>query len=180
MARRDKGHDNFLSKVLIATIVVIWVSVVGGNWLGHLVVNEGILGKKKDAVEFREMPSPRPRPWVSVDPKLQAELDQVRAATHGTVAPAPSVSVTATPVPESPDSKGKFGLQFGAFGDKKNAEKLADELKAEGQDVVVEEIDDEDGKVFRVQGGSFKEATEAKMVADRLREKGFKVYVVSQ
>ncbi len=169
-----------MTKVIMATVAVVWFSLVGGNWLGHYIVSEGYLGKKENAVEFREMPAPRPRPWVSVDPKLQEELNSVRASA-GEELETPETTVTSTPLPTNQAIEGGFGLQFGAFGQKSHAERLSKDLRAEGQEVTIEEVETGDSEIrFRVRGGSFTSASEAKTVADGLREKGFKVHVVSQ
>lgn len=104
MSGREKPRDGFLTKVIVATIVVIWVSLVGGNWLGHYVVEEGYIGNEAEAVEFKAMPTPRPRPWVSVDPQIQEQLEkhvQKQEQTEGKAEPEKPVAVvTASPVPQ--------------------------------------------------------------------------------
>lgn len=202
----DKPKDGFFTKVVVATVVVIWMSLVGGNWLGHYAIDQGYLGKEEEAVEFRDMPSPAPRPWVKVDPKLQEELEQHRRQTTAEEeppTPTPTATVTATPLaqpeeaaapvaqekaeePREPTptpemaSDGDYRLQFGAFGDQTNAKRLADELTEKGQSAVVEEIDTADGKVYRVRGEVFQEAGDAKVAAEGLKEQGIQVFVVSQ
>lgn len=105
MARRDNPRDGFFSKVLVATIVVIWVALVGGNWIGHLAIQSGVLGKTED-VKFK-VNEPRPKPWVTVDPRIQRELERntgitpsaaVSSPTPATPAETPQVSLTSRPL----------------------------------------------------------------------------------
>ncbi len=103
MARRDTPRDGFFSKVLVATIVVIWVALVGGNWVGHLAIQSGVLGKSED-VKFK-VNEPRPKPWVTVDSRIQRELERSTGMTPkvedtpaATPSEAPDVSLTSTPL----------------------------------------------------------------------------------
>jgi len=102
MARRDTPRDGFFSKVLVATIVVIWVALVGGNWVGHLAIQSGVLGKTED-VKFK-VNEPRPKPWVTVDSRIQRELERSTGITPkaeetpATPAETPDVSLTSRPV----------------------------------------------------------------------------------
>lgn len=102
MARRDTPRDGFFSKVLVATIVVIWVALVGGNWVGHLAIQSGVLGKTED-VKFK-VNEPRPKPWVTVDSRIQRELERSTGMTPkaedtpATPAETPDVSLTSRPL----------------------------------------------------------------------------------
>lgn len=102
MARRDTPRDGFFSKVLVATIVVIWVALVGGNWVGHLAISSGVLGKSED-VKFK-VNEPRPKPWVTVDSRIQRELERSTGITPkaeetpATPAETPDVSLTSRPL----------------------------------------------------------------------------------
>lgn len=108
MSRRERSPEGFWPKVLVATIVVIWVSLVAGNWLGNFLINK-LAEKEKGAppTEFKQdlMRGARPRPWQKADPKLQEELDKQRTRLTGEKAPqpVPQEIVTASPVP--PDAK---------------------------------------------------------------------------
>lgn len=95
----DKPRDGFFSKVLVATVVVIWLSLVGGNWLGRYAVARGYIGKKGAAERFRKMPAPEPHPWVKVAPSVQRLLRKLRkSGHHPSTNSVPKVTVTATPV----------------------------------------------------------------------------------
>ena len=110
MSKQDRTNDGFYSKVIIAAVVVVWVSLVGGNWLGHYVVEKDLLkGKptkgKKASDEYRPATLQKPKPWISVDPGQQQELERLQGADHQErdTLPAPSATpdtpvVTASPV----------------------------------------------------------------------------------
>lgn len=90
---------------MVATIVVIWVSLVAGNWLGNYAIGK-LSGKETEPTEFKQdlMRGARPRPWQKVDPKLQEEVDRQRARLTGEKPRSqPQEVVTASPVP--PDAK---------------------------------------------------------------------------
>ncbi|MBN9415703.1 hypothetical protein ABS71_21640 [bacterium SCN 62-11] len=109
MSKQDRTNDGFYSKVIIAAVVVVWVSLVGGNWLGHYVVEKDLLkGKtkgKKTSDEYRPATLQKPKPWISVDPGQQQELERLQGTEHQErdTLPAPSATpdtpvVTASPV----------------------------------------------------------------------------------
>ncbi len=103
MSKQDRTNDGFYSKVIIAAVVVIWVSLVGGNWLGHYVVEKGLLqGKekgKKTSDEYRPATLQKPKPWISVDPSQQQELERLQGTTREDSDALPVASATPdTPV----------------------------------------------------------------------------------
>lgn len=188
------------ARYVFAAVVVIWVSLAGGAWVGRAIVTSAVLGEKDDQVEFRSMPEPRARPWVKVDPEIQAEIDSLRESIGSTSVPAevqkgvastPSVSSTpaglktttpsvlATPVVgAATPTQGKVVLQFGSFADSSNAQRLCDQLKAQGQQATVEEVESKVGTLYRVKGLGFDSSQEAERVARELRLQGFQVLVV--
>lgn len=95
MSKHERKNDGFYSKVIIAAIVVIWVSLVGGNWLGHYVVEKGYLGKSAKQ-EYRPTVMQKPKPWINVDPAQQQELERLQGTTPSQPTPEP---VTASPTP---------------------------------------------------------------------------------
>ncbi|MBX3167915.1 MAG: SPOR domain-containing protein [Candidatus Eremiobacteraeota bacterium] len=211
MSKQDRTNDGFYSKVIIAAVVVIWVSLVGGNWLGHYVVEKGLLqGKekgKKASDEYRPATLQKPKPWISVDPSQQQELERLQGTTHEeteklpaasvtpdtpvvtaspvdmeTSAPAPEVTPIAEPSAPTPTPADvTFHLQFGSFESRENAQALVDNLQAVGQDSEVEEFKGAGGKdLFRVRGGSFTSEEQARQQRDKLTEQQFKAFIVSQ
>ena len=103
MSKQDRTNDGFYSKVIIAAVVVIWVSLVGGNWMGHYVVENHLLdgkGKKgkSAAEEYRPASLQKPKPWISVDPGQQQELERLQGTTHEETETLPVASST----PDSP------------------------------------------------------------------------------
>jgi cell division protein FtsN len=63
--QKEENGDPYWSRILIFTIIVVWVALVAGNWVGHYMVKAGIFAKKTsaDGSEFRIMPPSKPMPW---------------------------------------------------------------------------------------------------------------------
>jgi cell division protein FtsN len=185
------------ARYILATVVVIWVSLAGGSWLGRALIASEVFGEKDEQVEFRSMPEPRARPWVKVDPELEKEIEALREAAGPSLmeslskeskapvktSPAASKdpSVLATPsVGEAVAPKGKVMLQFGSFADPDNAERLREQLTAQGQESSVEKVDSKTGLLYRVKGPAFDNPEEAERVARNLRMQSFQVMVVGE
>lgn len=185
------------ARYTMATVIVIWFSLAGGSWLGRFIISSEVLGEKDEQVEFRSMPEPRARPWVKVDPELEKELQALREAAGPTLVeqisgakseekesvsePAEKPTDLATPeVGKAVVGEGRFLLQFGAFNDPSNAERLKDQLVSQGQEARVEKVDSQSGPRYRVKGPSFESAEEAERVARNLRTQSFQVFVVGE
>lgn len=181
------------ARYILATVVVIWVSLAGGSWLGRTLIASQVFGEKDDQVEFRSMPEPRARPWVKVDPELEKEMEALREAagpslmeslSTASAKPAPAAkdpSVLATPaVGKAVAPTGKVLLQFGSFADPENAEKLRAQLQAQGQESSIEKVDSNAGLLYRVKGPSFDNPEEAERLARNLRMQSFQVMVVGE
>ena len=63
--KNDEDADPFWSRILIVTVIVVWLALVGGNWIGHYMVKAGIFAQKSsaDGGEFKIMPPSKPKPW---------------------------------------------------------------------------------------------------------------------
>lgn len=176
------------ARYTIMTVLVIWVSLAGGSWIGRAIVTSDLLGAKEDQVEFKSMPEPRARPWVKVNPELEKELEALRTAAGPTLAEKLSgqsdkdtPAVVATPeVGKAVVTKGRFMLQFGAFSDPANAERLKDQLHTEGQEASIEKVESSAGVLYRVKGPSFETAEEAERLARNLRTQSYQVFVVGE
>ncbi len=180
------------ARYTIMTVFVIWFSLAGGSWLGRAVIASDLLGEKDDQVEFRSMPEPRARPWVKVDPELEQELDALRAAAGPSLveqlagqteadAKEKEPSVLATPgVGEAEVAEGKYLLQFGAFSDPNNANRLKEQLNAQGQEAKVEKVESSAGTLYRVKGPTFDSPEAAERLARNLRTQSFQVFVVGE
>ena len=117
MHKRDKPNDGLVPKLVISAIVVIWISLVGGNWLGHFAVEKGLLGKSTKT-EYRAMPAQKPKPWVTVDPKQVEVVERLSGNPQSVPISTPSASatpeeeegnpgdiITATPIVPSGEAK---------------------------------------------------------------------------
>lgn len=180
------------ARFTIATVFVIWFSLAGGSWLGRAVIASEVLGKQDDQVEFRSMPEPRARPWVKVDPELEKELEALRSAAGPTLTEKivgedkaekkeAEPAVLATPsVGKAVVGEGRYLLQFGAFSNPANADRLKEQLNAQGQEAKVEKVESKTGVLYRVKGPSFDSAEEAERLARNLRTQSFQVFVVGE
>lgn len=102
MSKQERTNDGFYSKVIIAAIVVIWVSLVGGNWLGRWVVEKNYLGKSEKQ-EYKSNVVQKPKPWINVDPAQQQELERLQGSESTVVAsPRPEATASATPAVAEP------------------------------------------------------------------------------
>lgn len=106
MGKHERSNDGFYSKIVIAGIVVVWVSLVGGNWLGHYIVEKGVLGKSKKQ-DYAPSRQQKPKPWITVDPAQQQELERLQNGSDSffrrdrpATTPSPNAS-SPTPGPES-------------------------------------------------------------------------------
>ena len=180
------------ARYVIATVFVIWLALAGGSWAGRALIANEAFGSKDKQVEFRSMPEPRARPWVKVDPELEKELEALRESAGSSFVesitgngeikkPESEPAVVATPaVGESVAAEGKYLLQFGAFADEANAERLRDQLKAQDHVAKIEKVDSKSGMLYRVKGPSFDTSEEAQKVARTLRTQSFQVFVVGE
>ncbi len=180
------------ARYTIATVFVIWFALAGGSWMGRALIASELLGKEDEQVEFKSMPEPRARPWVKVDPELEKELEALRTAAGPTLTEKlvgeskpekkdEQPSVLATPaVGEAVVGDGRFLLQFGAFSNPENAERLKEQLNAQGQEAKVEKVESQTGVLYRVKGPSFDSAEEAERLARNLRTQSFQVFVVGE
>lgn len=177
------------ARYTIMTVLVIWVSLAGGSWIGRAIIASDVLGEKDEQVEFRSMPEPRARPWVKVNPELEKELEALRTAAGPTLVEKLSgesvgddkpVAVATPSVGEASVDKGQYLLQFGAFSDPGNADRLKEQLNAQGQEASIEKVDSNSGVLYRVKGPSFESAEEAERLARNLRSQSFQVFVVGE
>lgn len=178
------------ARYTIFTVIVVWLSLAGGSWLGRTLIANEVFGAKEDQVEFRSMPEPRARPWVKVDPELERELEALRAAAGPSLVEKLTSSkgkeketpvITATPATgETLAPEGKFMLQFGAFTEAENADRLVRQLESAGHKARIEEVDSANGILYRVKGPAFETAEEAEKVARSLRTQSFQVFVVGE
>jgi rare lipoprotein A len=74
----------------------------------------------------------------------------------------------------------RFTLQVGSFTDEINAQKLADQLRKDFENVYVAAIETPSQKYHRVRVGQFETRESALGVAEKLSQMGFKVLVTSR
>lgn len=106
MAKKEQ-NDGFWPRFVITLVVVVWVALVGGNWLGHFVISKVEDNPSQAAADELNIPSPRPKPWRTADPALQREIDEQRQGLSGEGSKKPAQVVTASPVPQKEDGEEK-------------------------------------------------------------------------
>ena len=109
---------------------------------------------------------------LSLD-KLEEVEDKQKQEKEPTVMATPEVGKAVV-------GEGRFLLQFGAFSDPQNAERLKKQLNAQGQEARVEKVESTAGTLYRVKGPSFESAEEAERLARNLRTQSFQVFVVGE
>lgn len=78
------------------------------------------------------------------------------------------------PEPPAQTASGKlYKVQTGAFGAKRNAEKLQKDLEAKGFDTFIIK----EGKLYKVQCGAFSQADNAQTLAAKLNKHGYQTYI---
>jgi len=76
-------------------------------------------------------------------------------------------------------AKGSFGVQVGAFSDRKNAERLRDQLSSRYQTISIQEGIGPNGRLFRLRIGNEPSEDAARKLASKLHsEDGFETFVV--
>jgi rare lipoprotein A len=74
----------------------------------------------------------------------------------------------------------RFTLQVGSFGDETNAQRLAEQLRKNFENVYVATVETLTQKYHRVRVGQFDTKDAALIIAQKLSEMGFKVLVTSR
>ncbi len=169
MSKSDTPRDGLYTKIFVATIVVIWVSLVGGNWLGHYIVDKGVLGKNQKS-EYRSMPNQRPKPWITVDPKQVEAVEKLTQRKSNflpsqPVSPSPGSIATSIPIDQS--EKGTIVATGSPAPD--------DGSDPNGRPsplVSTTPIATTTGEVYQLQFGSFSSLENAKQKADELVQLG--------
>ena len=95
--------------------------------------------------------------------------------------PAPKVAESAPPPVKSPpaaSTTGMWAVQLGSFSNKKNAEKLAADLRKQGYAAFLSQLATDSGQLHRVRIGPQKDRESAEAMAKRLAKVGHKGQVV--
>ena len=173
MSKQDRTNDGFYSKVIIAAVVVIWVSLVGGNWLGHYVVEKGLLQKDKKgrspSDQYRPATLQKPKPWISVDPAQQQELERLQGTTHEENA-APTVA-SATPAAQDEPVVTASPVEMETSAPAPEITPIAEPSATPGAPTPTP-ADVSGGSTFHLQFGSFESRENAQALVDNLQAVG--------
>ena len=124
------------------------------------------------SVTSKPLPQPGPGPKKSPQPAAQAPLvpaQNLAASAKPAEAP-PQPLAAAAPKPSAAPAAG-YVVQFGVFGNPKNAQQLVEKLKQAGIDAQTE---------TRVQLPSFKTKAKAEAALAKMRDKGITATVVAR
>lgn len=116
---------------------------------------------------------------AEVEPKIEQAVEQeveqeevtatpppVQEAKPATSAPAASNTMTGN------STTGMWAVQLGSFADKKNADKLAADLRKQGFAAFLITLPTDSGELYRVRIGPQKDRASADAMAERLRKAG--------
>jgi cell division protein FtsN len=115
-------------------------------------------------------PAPKAKATVAEAPPVRAPEPPAPAVEPVTATPAAASAPAAAPGPAS----GLFRIQVGAFRDPQNADRLAEQLRREGADVLVTGSGGENGSLYRIVARPA-EGESADRVVERLRGLGHRV-----
>lgn len=168
MSKQDRSNDGFYSKVVIASVVVIWVSLVGGNWLGHYVVEKGLLHDKKKIKtdEYRPASVQKVKPWITVDPAQQQELERLQGSREEQPESAPSAS----PTPEAP-AETASPVEMETSAPAPEVTPIAEPTATPGAPTPTP-ADIQGNTTFHLQFGSFESRENAQALVDNLQAVG--------
>ncbi|MHB2015802.1 MAG: SPOR domain-containing protein [Candidatus Xenobia bacterium] len=202
MAKRvDPGgvhreSDGFWTRVLVITIVVIWVSLVGGNWAGRWAIEHGKFSGHHHASRETAASEPVQRPHVepTVAPTVAAspspeESSSASPVPHQTVTLAPA----ATPTPEGSPSAAassspaaspsadstNWSLQVGVFSSDTNAQKAAADLRDKGYTVEVVPEHSAGATMYAVRVGHFPSRDALADEQEKMKAQGYNPIPVS-
>jgi len=116
-----------------------------------------------EAEQQPAQPEPDPEPESSPEPEPK---------------PAPAKPETQPPAASGDSSTGMWAVQLGSFGDQKNAERLAADLRKQGFAAFLSQLSTNSGELHRVRIGPQKDRESAEAMAERLAKAGHKGQVV--
>jgi DedD protein len=124
------------------------------------------------SVASAKTPQPEPRQTaqtVQPDPEPRPESEEKPAPSE------PAAQQAAVPA-DSPT--GMWAVQLGSFGDQKNAERLAADLRKQGFAAFLSQLSTATGQLHRVRIGPQKDRESAEAIAEKLAKAGHKGQVV--
>ena len=140
---------------------------------------------ERDRDEPVPVPVPVTEPQAEPQPKAEPEAkpepeSRPAAAARAEPAPKPEPVTPAAqqPAPADASPTGMWAVQLGSFGDQKNAERLAADLRKQGFAAFLSQLSTDSGQLHRVRIGPQKDRESAEAMAARLAKAGHKGQVV--
>jgi cell division protein FtsN len=175
-----RESDGFWSKVLVSTVVVIWVSLVAGQWAGKWAIEHGKFashdtGHHEMALEQRPEYQPPPPTAVQV-PTESASPEMATPEESGSpdiASPTVEATVTVMPPAESPS-----GTPSDVASDAPSDSPSPDAATETPVMPVTPQVSGSpDARPWTLQMGVFNTRSNAEKLADELRGKGYSVDV---
>lgn len=131
------------------------------------------------------VPVPVTEPQAEAQHKAEPEAKPAAESRPAAVArsepepkPEPVKPAAQQPAPADASPTGMWAVQLGSFGDQKNAERLAADLRKQGFAAFLSQLSTDSGQLHRVRIGPQKDRESAEAMAARLAQAGHKGQVV--
>lgn len=191
MAKKQQS-EGFWPRMVITLVVVVWIAVLGGNWLGRVIVEKEGSGESSSQTQMN-MPVQKAKPWVNSGAELQKEVDQRSSQGSGSAdADADNPVVVAPVAPTAPDAPATASTpEAAATKEAAIKQPQSDELTEADRQRELEMLDDSDplptpaagnnplptpalqDKALVLQFGAFKDKNHASGIVSRLAAQGF-------
>lgn len=138
--RQPQDSRPFWLKFLFITTLVIWISLILGNWLGHILIKSNFLNKGESG--FINTPVDKEKP----------------AQFPGKQEPSPLLG-----------KKDFYDIRIASFESKENAAKLKNDLEKMGIKVEILEFDKEGKIYYRLVSGIYEDKSKAENDASKIK-----------
>lgn len=158
------GGDWPVSDLVLNKLVALCVDVCERNGIPSVTFT----GDKNGTLQMHKWYAATACPGPYLASKFQWIAEQINTKLSGGSATGGSSAPTPTDV--------RYRVQVGAFGDKSNADRMADKLKADGFATYMVKFDN----LYKVQTGAFAVKSNADALANTLKAKGYDTYITTQ
>jgi DedD protein len=174
--------------LVIVVVLVVPVFLDGPPEEGEVISEKVPLPGQADqdtktVVLDRDRSNPVPangnsKPVESTPQPVVVEPDPEPVAERPAPEPVVEEQTQQQPATDESSSTGMWAVQIGSFGNQQNAERLAAELRKQGQAAFLSQVMTPDGQRHRVRIGPQKDRAAAEAVAAELRKAGHDVKVL--
>lgn len=188
--KHSQGTDLFWPKVIVLTVIIIFGSLLLGNWLGRYAIESGILSKKmhiestgskaepEEAVETKPSAAPKPVS-TAVKPKIEKKSTSSKQSSPKET-PMPKITETPKETPPASVNKKGYSIQTGVFSNEDYAKDLQNQLQSAGKESSIEKINKNGEIYYRVSVGNYETRDEAEKDSKELKSKGFEAIIIER